>query len=67
MNENVAYVALLYLLPAIIGFCRNHRQRFAIAILNVLLGWTVLGWIVALIWSATNSAPPVVVQPANDR
>lgn len=42
-----------YLLPAIIAERRRHRNKGAIAVLNVLLGWTFLGWVVALIWSST--------------
>lgn len=43
----------LYLLPAIIAERRHHRNRKAIAVLNVLLGWTFLGWVIALVWSYT--------------
>lgn len=42
---------LLYLLPAIVAAKRNHHQFGAITLLNILLGWTTIGWIVALIWS----------------
>lgn len=46
-------VVLLYFLPAIVAQQRGHHNTGAILLLNVLLGWTVLGWIVALVWSAT--------------
>ena len=49
-----AVALLLYLLPALIAVLRRHASAGAIFILNLLLGWTVLGWIVALIWSATG-------------
>jgi hypothetical protein len=42
-----------YFLPASIAFARGHHQKWAITILNVLLGMTGLGWVAALIWSAT--------------
>ena len=45
--------ALLYFLPAIIALARGHHDGFAIFLTNLLLGWTVLGWIIALIWSVT--------------
>lgn len=44
-----------YMCPTIIGFIRGQPNKWAIAALNVLLGWTVIGWIVALVWSL--SAP----------
>jgi hypothetical protein len=42
-------VILLYFLPS----CLSHDSKnFAqILALNLLLGWTIIGWIVALIWS----------------
>lgn len=45
--------ALLYFLPAVIALARGHHDGFAIFLTNLLLGWTVLGWIIALIWSVT--------------
>lgn len=51
----VVLLALLIfgLLPTIIAFVRKHHNRYAILALNVLLGWTVIGWAVALVWSLT--------------
>src|SRR5215469_14054464 len=51
----------LYFLPSIIG--RSRRNFGAIFILNLLLGWTIAGWIVALIW-ALNVDSPVAANPA---
>jgi len=44
----------LYLLPALIAVLRRHRQPLAIFLLNLVLGWTVLGWIAALVWACVN-------------
>jgi Superinfection immunity protein len=43
----------VYFVPAIIAFSRNHRNRAAILVLDLLLGWTLLGWVAALVWSLT--------------
>ena len=48
----------LYLLPGFIAEHRGHRSSTAILVLNVLLGWTVIGWIAALIWSCAYPGPP---------
>jgi len=45
---------LLYFLPWIIALIRGHHNAGAIFLLNVLLGWTFIGWIVAFIWSFTS-------------
>jgi hypothetical protein len=41
----------VYLAPTFVAFGRGHKQRLAITLLNTLGGWTVLGWIAALVWS----------------
>ena len=59
---------LLYFLPSIIG--HDKRDAVGILLLNLLLGWTVIGWIIALIWavSAERSVPVHFVQvPAGVR
>lgn len=58
----------LYFVPWIIAASRNHHNRSSIALLNLLLGWTFIGWVVALIWSATSVTPTPSterVPPAN--
>ena len=44
---------ILYLLPAFVAGARGHQNTGAILALNLLLGWTMIGWIVALVWSLT--------------
>ena len=44
---------LFYLLPGVIAVLRGHHNAFAILLLNVLLGWTFVGWAVALVWAFT--------------
>jgi Superinfection immunity protein len=48
--------AVLYLLPAIIGIARRVPDIGALAVINILLGWTLLGWVTALAL-ALRSAP----------
>ena len=48
-----ALFLLVYFLPAIVGFYRKHHRAWAIFALNLFLGWTVVGWIVALVWATT--------------
>lgn len=41
----------LYFMPTFVGL--GKRNSFAIFMTNLLLGWTFLGWAVALIWACT--------------
>lgn len=45
--------AAFYLLPAIVSSARHHHQSTAIWVLNIFLGWTVLGWVASLVWAAS--------------
>ena len=45
-----------YFLPAILAAARHTHNSTAILLLNLFLGWTVVGWFVALLM-AIFSAP----------
>lgn len=63
----------LYLLPSYEAWKRKHSNRTAIALLNVFLGWSVIGWVVAVVWAYKKSEPvaalsvqsPVVPMPTS--
>lgn len=44
----------LYLLPVYEAWKREHPNLTGVVLLNLLLGWTVLGWIGALIWAVSR-------------
>ena len=56
-------MALAYFLPSIIA--HNKRNAGAIFVLNLLTGWTVVGWVIALVWALTDEPQfrPVYVAP----
>lgn len=60
-----ALALAIYFAPGITASRRKHRQAGAIWTLNFALGWTLIGWVVALVWANTVPDPPqiVVVQP----
>jgi len=45
---------VIYFLPTIIAMLRHHRNALPIFLLNFFLGGTFIGWVVALVWSATK-------------
>ena len=49
----------LYFLPSIIAGGRRKRNQWAIFVVNLFLGWTFVGWIVALVWSAAYEENPL--------
>ncbi len=55
---------LVYLFPTFTG--RNHRDKLSISILNLFLGWSFLGWVIALIWAVTKDPIFLVESSANE-
>jgi hypothetical protein len=51
----------VYFLPTMVARGNQKRNTGAVFLLNLLLGWTLLGWIAALIWAASKDAPTTVV------
>lgn len=47
----------IYFLPTYLAVENNHYNTGAICALNVLMGWTFIGWVVALVWSLTKTPP----------
>lgn len=47
-------LAVLYLVPLACAIWRGHPKGMQIIALNVILGWTGIGWIAALIWAFTG-------------
>ena len=46
-------ILTIYFTPAIIAYSRKKRNVNAILVLNIFLGWTIIGWLIALIWAFT--------------
>ncbi len=44
----------VYFTPTIIAFARNHKNKAGIFLVNLLTGWTFLGWVGSLVWSVVN-------------
>lgn len=55
----IILILAIYFLPSIIG--SKHRNSTSIFILNLLLGWTLLGWIVAIIWAVSNDKKETII------
>jgi hypothetical protein len=63
----VAVVTLLYMLPWAVAATANSRNQVAVFVVNLLLGWTFVGWIAALVIAIATprESTPVMVQQAN--
>lgn len=53
----IFFALLAYFVPALAARGNHHHNAKAIFILNLFLGWTLLGWVAALVWAWTRPAP----------
>jgi hypothetical protein len=56
---SLLFLTLLYFLPAILG--RDKADATPILLVNLFLGWTIVGWFAALIWAISSDRPARVV------
>lgn len=53
----------LYMLPWAIAASRGKANQWTVFLVSLLLGWTVVGWIVALVLSCTAHRPVATFAP----
>ena len=54
-----AIAIVAYFAPSILALYRNCHATAWIALFNALLGWTIVGWFVAIGWAASGRANPL--------
>jgi len=52
--------AAIYFIPSFVAV--GNRNTSTVVIVNIFFGWTLIGWVVALVMAFADSAAPVVVQ-----
>jgi hypothetical protein len=52
----------LYWLPSILGFYRRRPDLATVVVVNALLGWTVVGWVVVLGRVLRRPSPTVLAR-----
>lgn len=61
MSGTFIFLLLCYFVPTFIALSRGHHNPGPLIAVNVLLGWTILGWIVAFAMSLSLESKPVVI------
>ena len=49
------FLIIFYLVPFMVAAGRHHDSMVAILVVNVLFGWTVIGWIAVFFWALLSS------------
>lgn len=53
-----AAAAAIYFAPTIVAFAREVSSPWSIVVINLLLGWTLIGWVVALAMAVRSKTDP---------
>lgn len=53
----VVIALAIYFLPAIVADHRKRRDILTLALFNACMGWTVVGWLLALYWAYLPNPP----------
>jgi hypothetical protein len=53
----LVFGAILYFVPSYVAMRRGHPNLAPIFVVNLFLGWMLIGWVAALAWSLTAQEP----------
>ena len=59
----VIITVAVYILPTLLAWKRQSSRRWRITLINLLLGWTLVGWIVAMVMTFAYEPPPEGAPP----
>ena len=51
----ILLLLLIYILPISLAYKNKIRNRHSLYVVNIFLGWTLIGWVVCLAWSVSSS------------
>lgn len=57
----ILLIIILYFLPTFNAYSNKKRNAGSVFVINFFLGWSIIGWIVALSMSMGKDAKPTVV------
>jgi hypothetical protein len=56
---------IAYWVPTLAANSNRHRNRAAIGMLNLFLGWTFIGWVVALLWADNDNCENLTIEESD--
>lgn len=57
----IAVGLAIYFAPTIVAFKKGQQNKLSIFLLNLFLGWSLIGWVVALVWATKNDEKVQVI------
>jgi len=53
---------VIYFIPGMVAYARRHSRPHVVLLFNLLIGWTLIGWVITLVWAVAN--PEAGIAPA---
>ncbi|MFJ4899931.1 MULTISPECIES: superinfection immunity protein [unclassified Streptomyces] len=53
----IVLIVAAYFVPTVVAFARGVSNSGSVFVLNLFLGWTVVGWVVALAMAVRSTQP----------
>lgn len=50
----VLMIGFFYFIPTLVAVGWSRKNGVSIAVVNLFLGWTLIGWVVALAWACAE-------------
>jgi 4-hydroxybenzoate polyprenyltransferase len=54
----VVVTVLIYFIPSFVALLRRHTYLKQVLVLNVILGWSTIGWVALLVWAFAGGEIP---------
>ena len=51
-------IAIIYMLPTLIAYARDIPARHTVTVCNIILGWTLIGWVILFVWAMSAQTAP---------
>lgn len=55
-DDGLALIVVMYFLPIAVAVLRKHKATLDVMVINLWLGWTVIGWFIVMIWACKGDA-----------
>jgi hypothetical protein len=55
-----------YFIPSIMALSNKKKNKSSIIVVNIFLGWTFIGWVVALSWAISKDNDAQIVTHKHD-
>lgn len=53
----LSIISVGYFIPTTVAIIRERTNTGAIFVLNLFLGWTLIAWVISLVWAVAEESP----------